>query len=169
MADAPRGATAPISSAALAALPNTSYTTGMHPEARRHYCSRCGHSGDYAGTGPHTCPGCECELAPVRSWHAPMLPADLAQSCTTDTESAESALAGRLTDLHIESVEVAALVSIAVVEFDTREVLPDFYRKRALTLLYLAEKMSERLALVLGDGSLLNLAAAGRKTEGGAA
>ena len=68
MADAPRGATAPI-------LP-----TGTHacpvPEAKRHYCSRCGHSGDYAGTGPHTCPGCECELLPVPSGATRILAVD---------------------------------------------------------------------------------------------
>lgn len=44
--------------------------------ARRHYCSRCSHSGDYAGTGPHTCPGCDSKLLPALSGVAPILPAD---------------------------------------------------------------------------------------------
>ena len=161
MADAPRGAAAPI-------LP-----TGTHacpvPEAKRHYCSRCGHSGDYAGTGPHTCPGCECKLAPVPAGHAPIMPADPAQPCTMDTEAAALSLASRVTELSIEATEVAALVSVCVAELDGNFPSPEFYRKRALTMLYLAEKMAERLALTLSDGSLLNLAATDRKTEGGAA
>lgn len=137
--------------------------------ARRHYCSRCGHSGDYAGSGPHTCPGCECELSPVPAGHAPILPADPANPCTPDTAADAPSLASRVTELSIEAAELAALVSICIEELDFTTPLPDFYRKRAMTMLYLAEKVADRLALVLGDGSLLNLAAASHKTEGGAA
>ena len=31
----------------------------------RHHCARCGHSDDYSGTGPHTCPGCGETLHPA--------------------------------------------------------------------------------------------------------
>ena len=51
MADALCGAAAPILPTGAAACPVT--------DAQRHYCSRCGHSGEYTGTGPHACPGCE--------------------------------------------------------------------------------------------------------------
>ena len=48
-----------------APIPPTGATACPVSEAKRHFCSRCSHSGDYAGTGPHTCPGCDCELIPV--------------------------------------------------------------------------------------------------------
>ena len=98
MADAPRGATAPISSAALAASPNTSNTPGSDPDARRHYCSRCGHSGDYAGTGPHTCPSCDRTLSPVLSGVAPILSADPAAIPNTSSTTANPPDAATLAD-----------------------------------------------------------------------
>ena len=95
MADAPRGATAPIPSAVLAAFPHTSNTPGLDPESRRHYCSRCGHSGDYAGTGPYTCPGCEAKLSPVNPGAAV---ADRAAFPNTSTTTANPPDAAALAD-----------------------------------------------------------------------
>ena len=77
MADAPCGAAAPIPPTGIPARPVS--------EAKRHFCSRCGHSGDYAGTGPHTCPGCDCELMPVPPGVAPILAVDPAAFPNTST------------------------------------------------------------------------------------
>ena len=57
MADALKGAAAPILPTGAAARPVT--------VAQRYYCSHCGHSDDYAGTGPHACPGCGVTLQAV--------------------------------------------------------------------------------------------------------
>ena len=169
MADAPRGATAPIPSAVLAAFPHTSNTPGLDPEARRHYCSRCGHSGDYAGTGPHTCPGCDCKLSPVPSSAESLLPGDLPLVFTPDPACLELALADRVAQLSTTADELFALLSVCAEQSIVEHPSPVFYRKRVRDLLYLAERLAERLALVLANGSLLELAAAGRKTEGGTA
>ena len=79
---------APILSADAAEFTSTRNTACADPEARRHYCSRCGHSGDYAGTGPHTCPGCDCKLLPVPSGVAPTLPVDPAAIPNTSSTTA---------------------------------------------------------------------------------
>ena len=57
------GAAAPILPTRTAACPVS--------VAQWYYCSHCGHSGDYAGTGPHACPGCETKLLLVEPGAAP--------------------------------------------------------------------------------------------------
>lgn len=103
---------------------------------------------------------------------APILSAALADAFSPDSSSLTSPLNQRLEDLGIAAEELRCLVSICCEHCDTAHPWSDIARRLTVALLYLAEKMADRIADVFSSGELDRLstaAVAAASNEGGAA
>ena len=134
-----------------AGILSTGTTACPVPEAQRHYCRRCGHSGDYLGTGPHAFPGCDTDLQQA----ADSYPQSVTLGLSPWQADPLGAAADVLDRLGVKAAQLVALLStITAASADS-----GYERMCCKALLGLAEDVAEGIKNTLDDTSYSIVAA----------